>query len=143
VTTGFQVTFDCDDAESLAKFWASALGYVLQPPPEGHETWESFLAEIGMPEDKWDSASALIDPEGKLPRLFFQKVPEQKSAKNRVHLDINVSRDVPDSDKREKVDSETARLTELGATVVEAGREENGEYWVVMNDPEGNEFCIQ
>ena len=142
MTTGFQVTFDAADPERLARFWASALGYVLQPPPEGHDSWESFLASIGVPEDQWDSASAVIDPEQRLPRLYFKRVPEPKVAKNRVHLDVNCSAGLPESAKRGAVDAEAERLLSIGASRKRT-LDDNGEYCVVMSDPEGNEFCVQ
>ena len=132
--TTIQVTFDCADPARLSAFWASALGYVVQPPPEGYESWPAFLTEMGVPESEWDSRSACVDPDGKGPRLFFQRVPEGKAAKNRVHLDVNVGRD--------RVEAEVARLAEAGATRVRE-HTEMGERWVVMADPEGNEFCLQ
>ena len=70
---------------------ADALGYVSDPPPEGHDTWETALAAFGVPEDKWNSAWALSDPDGRGPRLYFQRVPEAKTAKNRVHLDLRAA----------------------------------------------------
>ena len=134
MTTGIQITFDCADPGRLAEFWAAALGYVVQPPPDGFDSWPAFLTAIGVPESEWDSRSACVDPEGTRPRLFFQRVPEPKTAKNRVHLDVNVGTD--------RVDAEVSRLVEAGATTVrEHG--ELGERWVVMADPEGNEFCVQ
>jgi len=142
MTTGFQVTFDAADPVKLAEFWSQALGYVREPPPDGHNSWESFLASAGVPEDQWGAASAAIDPAGILPRLFFQRVPEAKAGKNRVHLDINCSRNLVADNRRELVNLEVARLVSLGAT--EVGPVDQGrEYWVVMCDPEGNEFCVQ
>jgi hypothetical protein len=132
--TGVQITFDCADPGRLAAFWASALGYVIQPPPEGFDSWPAFLTQIGVPEEAWNSRSACVDPEGKGPRLFFQQVPEPKAVKNRVHLDVNVGRD--------RVDAEVERLVGEGASVV-GEKSEMGERWVVMADPEGNEFCLQ
>src|SRR5947209_91283 len=96
-----QVTVDCADPATEARFWTEALGYVLQPPPDGFETWEDALRQFGVPEERWDSASAIVDPEGKKPRLYFQKVPEPKTAKNRVHIDINIApRGTPDEERR-------------------------------------------
>jgi len=128
------VTIDCADPAGLAAFWASALGYVVQPPPEGYDSWPAFLRTIGVPESDLGNASACVDPDGKGPRLFFQKVPEGKAAKNRVHLDVNVG---PGN-----VEAEVARLVSEGATRVEAFDVPLGT-WVVMTDPEGNEFCVQ
>jgi hypothetical protein len=142
MTTGFQVTFDAADPDKLADFWAAALGYVKQLPPEGHDSWESFLASVGVPEERWDSASAVVDPEGRLPRLFFQRVPEPKVAKNRVHLDVNCGANAPAGERRDVVDAEAARLVSLGASTART-LDDGREYCIVMNDPEGNEFCVQ
>ena len=130
-----QVAIDCADPAALSRFWAEALGYVLNPPPEGHDSWESFLTAIGVPESEWNSASALIDPDGTGPRIYFQRVPEEKAGKNRLHLDVRVP------GGREAISSEVERLHALGASVV-GPKEERGEYWVVLRDPEGNEFCL-
>lgn len=142
--TSFQVVIDCGDPDRVARFWAAALGYQLQPPPDGYETWEAFLRATGVPESDWNRASAVVDPDGKRPRLFFQRVPEGKVVKNRVHLDLNVSGGpgVPIEERRTRVDAEVERVRALGASVVRPV-EEWGEYWVVMQDPEGNEFCVQ
>ena len=60
---GFQVTFDANDPARLAEFWADALGYVVQPPPPGFESWPAFLQTLDVPESDWNSASAVVDPE--------------------------------------------------------------------------------
>jgi len=139
-----QVTFDCADPDRLARFWAEALDYVMQPPPEGFDSWDAFLESIGVPPDQRDTASAVVDPDGAGPRLFFHKVPEGKTAKNRVHLDVNVGggRAVPDAERRPRVDAKAGALVEAGATEVRR-LEENGEYFITMQDPEGNEFDLQ
>ena len=144
MTTTLQIVLDCADPSELAAFWADALGYIVQPPPGEHESWESFLAELGVPEDEWNSASAVIDPDGTGPRLFFQRVPEPKVTKNRVHMDLNVGGgpSVPMDVRRERLTGEAERLRSLGAVRVR-DVEERDEYWIVMQDPEGNEFCIQ
>ncbi len=141
---GVQVVFDCADVDTQTRFWAAALGYVLQPPPEGFESWDAFLDSIGVPADQRDTKGALIDPDGLGPRLFFQKVPEAKAAKNRVHLDVNAGggREVPDDERRSRVEAKVRELVDLGAIEVRRA-EEHGESWMVMADPEGNEFCLQ
>ena len=140
-----QVVFDCADPDRLARFWASALGYHIPPPPEGFETWEAWLTAHDIPEEDWNSASAVEDPDGAGPRIYFQQVPEQKIVKNRVHIDLNVGGGgkVPLEDRQQRVDAEVERLVKEGATVFRPGSVERGEYWVVMQDPEGNEFCVQ
>ena len=86
-----QVVIDCADPSGLAPFWAEVLGYIEQPPPEGSATWEDWAREHDIPEEDWNKASAVVDPEGKGPRFYFQQVPEGKVAKNRVHLDVFVA----------------------------------------------------
>jgi glyoxalase superfamily protein len=140
-----QVTIDCADPDRLADFWAVALDYRKQDPPPGYDTWQAFLAEMGVPEDRWDAASAVVDPAGKGPRLYFQKVPESKTVKNRVHLDVSVGggHGVPVSERRARIEAAAERLHAEGATKVRDDSNDFGEYWVVMQDPEGNEFCLQ
>jgi hypothetical protein len=145
MATTIQVVFDCADPAAQAEFWTQALHYHLPDPPAPHATWEEFLRASGVPEEDFNSASAAEDPDGRGPRLFFQRVPEGKVAKNRVHLDLNVSggHEVALEDRRTRVDAEVARLKALGATDERGAMELRGEYWVRMNDPEGNEFCVQ
>ena len=144
MATPIQVTFDCADPDRLATFWATALGYKKQNPPPGYATWPEFLAAQGVPEDQWNAASAIVDPEGIGPRIYFQQVPEPKTVKNRVHLDVNVGggRDTPDDERRGRVNAAVERLLGAGATRLRACAE-HGESWVIMQDPEGNEFCLQ
>jgi len=138
----FQVTFDCADPDRLARFWAAALGYKIPGPPPGFATWEAFLESIGVPEDQRKSRSAVEDPDGNGPRLFFQQVPEPKTVKNRVHLDLRIGGgpQTPLAERRALIDAAVERLVALGATVV-GPVEEYGQYCVVLRDPEGNEFC--
>ena len=145
MATPIQVVFDCADPDRLARFWAAALQYQIPPPPEGFQTWEEWLKGQGMPEEEWNSASAVEDPDGKGPRVYFQRVPEHKIVKNRVHMDLNVSggSKVPLEERQRRVDAEVERLIKEGATLFRPGSVERGEYWVVMQDPEGNEFCVQ
>lgn len=140
-----QLVFDTTDPGLEAQFWAQALGYQFQPPPPGFENWPAFLREQGIQEEGWNDASAINDPDGHGPRIYFQRVPEGKSAKNRMHMDLNVSggREVPIAERKQRVDGEVARLKALGASDERGAIERDGEYWVRMNDPEGNEFCVQ
>ena len=86
-----QVTFDAADPAALSRFWAEVLGYRLDDPPEPFATWDEALEAFGVPEHLRNSASAVHDPTGAGPRLFFQQVPEGKTAKNRVHLDVRAA----------------------------------------------------
>jgi glyoxalase superfamily protein len=142
--TPIQVVMDCADPARLAAFWAIALGYEVQPPPEGFDSWEAFLGSVGVPESDWNSRSAVVDPGGEGPRLFFQRVPEPKTVKNRVHVDVNAGggREVPDDERRARVASKVEELVAAGASVFKEF-DQGGEHWVVMQDPEGNEFCVQ
>jgi hypothetical protein len=142
MATRFQVTFDCAEPDALATFWATALHYKKQDPPEGFPTWAAFLEAQSVPPEMWNSFSAVVDPGGAGPRIFFQRVPEGKSAKNRVHLDLNVTPEGHYDEQAAFVRPEVERLIAAGATRVRE-LEQMGEFWVVMQDPEGNEFCVQ
>lgn len=139
----FQVTFDCADPAALASFWAQALGYQLDAPPPGFATWEEALDTWGVPQERRNDRSAVVDPTGVGPRLFFQKVPEAKTAKNRVHLDLRAAVGAPREDRMDLLETECERLIGLGAQRVHrvdpAGAEVG---FIVMRDPEGNEFCL-
>ena len=143
MSNSFQVTFDAADPGALARFWAAALGYVLQPPPDGFDSWEDFAADAGMPPETWDDLAAAVDPDGTGPRLFFQRVPEGKTAKNRVHLDIHVTEPgMEPADRRARIAEDVDRLVGLGARRIEDHSDVTG-IWTVMQDPEGNEFCVE
>jgi hypothetical protein len=134
VATPFQVTIDAAGPRALGGFWCQVLGYVEQPPPPGFDTWEEALDAFGIDRSDPDRAFAIVDPEGNGPRVFFQKVPEGKSGKNRVHLDVNVGADA--------MHAKADELEALGATRV-GEFDEPGGHWITMLDPEGNEFCLQ
>ena len=139
-----QVVFDCHDPDGLAHFWAALLGYELQPPPPGFDSWEAWLTEQGVPESEWNSASAIVDPDGAGPRIFLQRVPEGKTVKNRLHLDVNVSgpRGAPDDERRDALSAAVERAVRLGASKVRFVEERGERHWA-MTDPEGNEFDLQ
>ncbi len=139
-----QITFDCADPSALCQFWVEALGYQLQPPPPGFDTWEAFLDSVGVPEGERNTRSAAVPVDGEGPRLFFQQVPEGKSAKNRVHLDVRAAPGVEGDERMAALEAEADRLVALGATRLqrfEPGIEMSAGH-VVMADPEGNEFCL-
>jgi hypothetical protein len=143
MATGVQVVIDCADPARLSEFWASALGYKLQDPPPGFDSWEALLRARGIPESEWNSASALVDPDGKGPRFFFQRVPEPKTVKNRMHVDLDVANGAttPLEQRKARAHEESARLQTLGAKQLWINEEWSG-YSIVMADPEGNEFCL-
>ncbi|MEV0269106.1 VOC family protein [Hamadaea sp. NPDC050747] len=145
---GFQLTIDCADPDRLVPFWAAALGYRPQDPPEGHATWRDYYLSVGVPAEELGDgpcADRLEDPAGNGPSIWFQIVPEKKTVKNRLHLDVMVGggRSVPVTERRPRVDAKVAQLVDLGATVLyRHDGDTEGHYGVTMADPEGNEFCV-
>jgi Glyoxalase-like domain len=146
MAVSYQLVIDCTSPEPLAHFWAEALHYVIAPPPPGFDSWDAFYGSIGVPEDQLGTGSDIIeDPNGEGPRIWFQIVPEKKSIKNRIHIDVNASggRGSPLDTRRERVEAEAARLVSLGATRLHTNVEEGlDHYAVALTDPEGNEFDI-
>ena len=106
------LTIDCADPRRLAEFWTQALGYELK--------------------EATDREAEIVDPAGRGWPLLFQVVPEGKSVKNRLHLDVRPPRSMQD---------EVDRLVVAGASVFRRV-DEGGSFWTVMHDPEGNEFCV-
>ncbi|NTW38897.1 MAG: VOC family protein [Cellulomonadaceae bacterium] len=148
----FQVTFDAHDPRALSTFWRDVLGYVHPGPPgvdvpsgaDPLAAWDDFLERAHVPLDQRNSASALEDPDGHRPRLFFQQVPEGKIAKNRVHLDVRAAPGLAGEERMAALELECVRLVELGASRLRrfepAPPMSSGH--IVMTDPEGNEFCL-
>ncbi|QKW38044.1 VOC family protein [Actinomadura sp. NAK00032] len=139
-----QITFDCADPAALAAFWAEALGYRLQDPPGGFATWDDALEAMGVPPANRNDASAVLDPGGAGPRLFFQRVPEPKRVKNRVHLDVRAAPGLQGDDRMAALEAEADRLVSHGAARLERHDPAPplGAGHIVMADPEGNEFCL-
>lgn len=146
-----QVTFDAQDPRALSTFWREALGYVHPGPPgveladgaDPLEAWDEFLAGLGVPPEARNSRSAIEDPDGRGPRIFFQQVPEDKVAKNRVHLDVRAAPGLEGEDRMAGLEAECERLVGLGGRRlqrVDPGGLDAGH--IVMSDPEGNEFCL-
>ncbi|MGH8927415.1 MAG: VOC family protein [Acidimicrobiia bacterium] len=141
-----QIVIACEDPNRLAEFWAGALGYIVQPPPEGFASWDEFAEKMGLPPDRGNDISAVVDPAGKGPRVLFERWDTGPPSK-RVHLDINSvgggSVELTDERRRERLDEERARLEALGATFGREATGMAGEIWIEMYDPEGNWFCVQ
>ena len=144
----FKICVDCADPHLLADFWAEALGYVVRDDSslierllaQGH-IGEELLVEIDG-RKAWKTAAAISAPadpaapqddigQGRL--MLFQSVPESKLVKNRMHLDLHFGLD--------RIEAEADRLERLGAKRLGTG-EEGPSRWIVMADPEGNEFCV-
>lgn len=128
--TTLQLAIDCADPRRLVEFWCAALGCVPEPAPDGYTTWREYRLASGAGEEP----ESIVDPDGAGPRIWFQAVPEAKAGKNRLHLDLMVGggRSAPYAE----------RLTALGARVLRVMDHPDGGYYaVVLQDPEGNEFC--
>jgi catechol 2,3-dioxygenase-like lactoylglutathione lyase family enzyme len=139
-----QVTFDCADPAALAAFWAEALGYQVQDPPEGFASWDKALDAMGVPPQNRNDASAVVDPGGSGPRLFFQRVPERKQAKTRVHLDVRAAPGLEGDERMAALEVAAVRLVSHGASRLSRHEPDPplGAGHLVMADPEGNEFCL-
>ncbi|GAB7188719.1 glyoxalase-like domain-containing protein [Kitasatospora sp. Ki12] len=137
----FQVTFDCADPERVARFWCEVLGYVAPQPPEGFATWDAY--NLSLPPEKRGACFVASDPTGEGPRMYFQRVPEGKTAKNRVHLDVRVGTGLVGEERLAVLKAERDRLVALGAVCerVLLADDEN-ESCIGMLDIEGNEFCL-
>jgi hypothetical protein len=147
----FQIVIDCRDPEPLARFWAAALDYVLEPPPEGFDTWDDWRRAIGLPDSYLGvGTDSIIDPRGEGPRIWFNAGTEAKVVKNRLHFDIHASgagptanHDIPLATRKQGVDAEAKRLADLGATITGVLTPEGADHYAMgMKDPEGNEFDI-
>jgi hypothetical protein len=122
----FQVTFDCAEPERVARFWCEVLGYVLPASAENQGSW-----------------SACTDPSGAGPRLYFQRVPEGRVVKNRVHLDVRVGTGLAGEERLAVLEAECTRLVALGAVRVQLlVADDENESCIAMQDIEGNEFCL-
>ncbi|MBW6437153.1 VOC family protein [Actinoplanes hulinensis] len=137
----FQVTFDCADPERVARFWCAVLGYEPPSPPGGFGTWDAYWQS--RPEEKRGAWFACGDPTGAGPRLYFQRVPEDKVIKNRLHLDVRVGTGLVGEERLAALEAECARLLALGAVRVRLLTADGfNESCLVMQDVEGNEFCL-
>ncbi|MGW7413033.1 VOC family protein [Streptomyces sp. NPDC054863] len=136
-----QITFDCAEPERVARFWCEVLGYVVPPPPEGFGTWDDY--DRSLPTERQGAGFVCMDPSGVGPRMYFQRVPEGKVVKNRVHLDVRVGTGLVGEERVAALEAECARLLPLGAVRVRLLRaDEFNESCLLMQDIEGNEFCL-
>lgn len=137
-----QITFDCADPERVARFWCEVLGYVVPEPPEGFDSWEAYKSSLSA-EDLPLSGFSCSDPTGAGPRMYFQRVPEGKVVKNRVHVDVRAGTGLVGEERLAALEAECARLIPLGAV---RGKlllaDEENESCQLMQDIEGNEFCL-
>ncbi|MEU7586846.1 VOC family protein [Micromonospora sp. NPDC049230] len=136
-----QITFDCAEPERVARFWCG-VGLPRAAAAEGvFATWDDF--DRARPPEKQGSAFACADPTGVGPRRYFQRVPEGKVVKNRLHLDVRVGTGLVGDERLAVLEAECARLVALGATRVRLlTADEDDESCLVMQDVEGNEFCL-
>jgi hypothetical protein len=140
MATDIQIAIDCASPHELADWWADVLGWQVEPQDEafiqrmvdaGHATEADTTRHRGAL--VWRDATALTSPDPGRPRVLFQRVPEPKTVKNRVHLDVHVG--------AERREAEVRRLVGMGAT--ELHRASQGPLeWATLADPEGNEFCV-
>jgi hypothetical protein len=136
-----QVTFDCAEPRAVAEFWKAVLGYVDPPVPAGFDSWQAF--DAAQPAESRGANRACQDPHGVGPRLYFQRVPEAKTVKNRVHLDVRVGTGLTGDERVAALQAEADRLQALGARRVRLLlTDEENESCLVMQDVEGNEFCL-
>jgi hypothetical protein len=140
MATDFQVTIDCSAPHELADWWAETLGWQVEPQDEafirrmidaGHASEADTTTHRGAL--VWKEGAAITSPDPGRPRVLFQLVPEAKTVKNRVHLDLRVGEG--------RQEAEAARLVGRGATELSRGSQ-GPHRWVVLADPEGNEFCV-
>lgn len=144
MATNWGLTVDCTSASTMAAFWKEALGYTDAPPPEGFASWRDWLTACEAPEDEWDDGATIVDPDGVRPGIGFLKVPEGKTVKNRLHLDVRVAggRHLPPEVRTPRIRTTVDRLVAAGATVLAEHTLGGHLDHVVLADPEGNEFCV-
>ena len=136
-----QVTFDCAAPRAVAAFWKVSLGYVDPPVPPGFDSWDAF--DASLPAGRQGSTWACQDPDGVGSRLFFQRVPEGKKVKNRLHLDVRIGVGLTGDERVAALEAEAARLVPLGARRLHLlPADEEDEACLVMHEVEGNEFCL-
>lgn len=139
-----QIVIACDDPARMAEFWAGALGYIVQPPPPGFDTWDDFADSMGIPRERRNDISAVVDPDEEGPRVLFERWDGGEPNK-RVHIDVNAitDRELGAEEREKRLAGERERLEALGATFHRMANGMAGERWMEMFDVEGNWFCVQ
>ncbi|MFI5802532.1 VOC family protein [Streptomyces sp. NPDC051561] len=136
-----QITFDCASPGRVARFWCEVLGYELPSVPDDFGTWEEYHASL--PPKERDAWAVAQDPTGAGPRFYFQRVPEGKTAKNRVHVDVRAGTGLVGAERLAVLQAECDRLVALGAVCDQVlYADEENESCINMRDIEGNEFCL-
>jgi Glyoxalase-like domain len=143
VTPDIHIVFDCADPELLSRFWMVALpGYDFpHGPPDGFATWDEWADANNIPAEQRNAGRTLVDKEGHRPDIFFLRVPEPKVTKNRLHLDVKVGSGLADGERRERIETVARRLAGAGGSIARRVDDSEG-FWFVMQDPQGNEFCV-
>ena len=143
-TTPWTITFDCAHAPRLAEFWKLALGYVDAPPPVGYGSWREWQDAFDLTDEELAEGAAIADPDDVGPRVSFLQVPEGKTAKNRLHLDVQVGggRRAEPEGRTRRIQERVDLLVAAGATVLERGEYDGRLDHYILADPEGNEFCV-
>lgn len=144
MTTPLAIVFDCADPDRLARFWMLALpGYDFPTgPPDGFDSWDEWADANNIPVEQRNLQRTIVDTAGSgRPDIFFIKVPEPKANKNRLHLDVRAGRGLPDRERRAKISATADQLIAAGASRQRTVDDAEG-FWLVMQDPEGNEFCL-
>jgi hypothetical protein len=137
------IVFDCANPDLVARFWMEALGgYDFpMPVPDGFTTWDEWADAQGIPVEQRPTGRTLVDKDRDRPDIFFLQVPEAKAGKNRLHLEIKVAPGLDGDARRAKISAEAQRLSAIGATILRPMDLPEG-FYLIMQDPEGNEFCV-
>jgi len=144
MSTPWTITFDCADPAGQAAFWKLALGYADAAPPAGYSSWRDWQDSFGLTDEEMAEGATIEDPDGLRPRIGFLAVPEGKTAKNRLHVDVHVGggRRAESPAREQRIEERAAELVAAGATVLDRGERDGKLDHFVLADPEGNELCI-
>ncbi len=147
MATFFQLTIDSHRPSRLVAFWQPLLGYEVPAPPQPYATWRDWYVSVGVPaeEIEGDGTDRLVPPDDKGVAIWFQPVPEGKTIKNRLHLDLRVTRGraVSRAARRADIERVVAEVQARGGALIRWSEDEQADHvYAVMADPEGNEFCL-